>query len=287
MERVAYTLSDRRLIMNADDFGLSRSVTTGILEAAEAGAVTSASMIVNLDDFEETAARARNFGRLPLGLHLNFTMGRPLTRAPSLTSKGGDFHGLVTLVKRASLGMVDSADVARECAAQLDRITEAGIAVTHMDSHRHIHVHPGLFAPVMEVATSRGVRSVRAPLEPISTNLGDWRATMKKVALSLSSRLSGAIRTGHGPDHFYGISLQGGRSFASRLFGLIPELPSGTSEIMTHPGRVDHSLRSHDSYNWQREEELVVLLSHQFRELLDRHGIQLTGFASMGSSTAG
>jgi chitin disaccharide deacetylase len=284
---VAYTLNDRRLIMNADDFGLSRAVTTGILEAAEAGAVTSASMLVNLDDFEETVARARSFGRLPLGLHLNFTMGRPLTGAPSLTSRGGDFYGLATLVKRASLGMVDSADVARECAAQLDRIAEAGIAVTHLDSHRHIHVHPALFAPVTETATSRGVRAVRAPLEPISTNIGDWPATMKKVALSLSSRLSGAIRPGHGPDHFYGISLQGGRSFASRLFGLIPRLPSGTSEIMTHPGHADCSLRSHDSYNWQREEELVVLLSHQFRELLDRHGIQLTDFASLGSSTVG
>ena len=109
----------------------------------------------------------------------------------------------------------------------------------------------------------------------------------EKVALSLSSLLSGAIRPGHRPDHFYGISLQGGRSFASRLFGLIPRLPSGTSEIMTHPGHADCSLRSHDSYNWQREEELVVLLSHQFRELLDQHDIQLTDFASLGSSTVG
>ncbi len=284
---MAYTLNDRRLIVNADDFGLSRAVTTGILEAAEAGAVTSASMIVNLDDFEETLAHARSFGRLPLGLHLNFTMGRPLTAAPSLTSKRGDFYGLATLVKRASLGMVDSADVARECAAQLDRIAAAGIAVTHMDSHRHIHVHPALFAPVTETATSRGVHAVRAPLEPISTNIGDWRATMKKVALSLSSRLSGAIRPDHGPDHFYGISLQGGRSFASRLFGLIPRLPSGTSEIMTHPGRSDFSLPGHDGYSWQREEELLVLLSHQFRDLLDRHGIKLTNFASLGSSTVG
>jgi predicted glycoside hydrolase/deacetylase ChbG (UPF0249 family) len=284
---VAYTLDERRLIMNADDFGVSRAVTTGILEAAEAGAVTSASMIVNLDDFEETFARARSFGRLPLGLHLNFTMGRPLTGVPSLTSKRGDFYGLTTLVKRASLGMVDSADVARECAAQLDRIAEAGIAVTHMDSHRHIHVHPAFFAPVTDAAASRGVHAVRTPLEPMGTNIGDWRATMKKVALSLSSLLSGAIRPAHGPDHFYGISLQGGRSFASRLFGLIPRLPPGTSEIMTHPGHADCSLTSHDSYNWQREEELAVLLSHQFRELLDQYDIRLTDFATLGSSPVG
>ncbi len=287
MERVAYTPNDRWLIMNADDFGLSSAVTTGILEAAEAGAVTSASVIVNLEDFEETLARARNFGRLPLGLHLNFTMGRPLTGAPSLTSKRGDFYGLTTLVKRASLGMVDSADVARECAAQLDRIAKAGIAVTHIDSHRHIHVHPGLFAPVRQTAMSRGVHAIRAPLEPMSTNFGDWRATMKKVALSLSSRLSGAIRPGRGPDHFYGISLQGGRDFASRLFGLIPRLPSGTSEIMTHPGRSDFSLPGQDTYSWQREEELVVLLSRQFRDLLNRHGIKLTSFATLGSSPVG
>ncbi|HEV7594717.1 MAG TPA: ChbG/HpnK family deacetylase [Gemmatimonadaceae bacterium] len=284
---MAYTHDDRRLIVNADDFGLSRAVTTGILEAAEAGAVTSASMIANLDDFEETCARARNFGRLPLGLHLNFTLGRPLTAARSLTSKEGDFYGLTTLIKRASLGMVDSADVTRECAAQLDRIGSAGIAVTHMDSHRHIHVHPALSGPVRQTATTRGVHAIRAPLEPITTNIGDWRATTKKLALSLTSRLGAAIPPVRGPDHFYGISLQGGKSFASRLFRLIPRLPSGTSEIMTHPGRNDSSLLALDPYSWQREAELVVLLSQQFRDVLDRQRITLTNFANLGLSTVG
>jgi predicted glycoside hydrolase/deacetylase ChbG (UPF0249 family) len=273
--------------MNADDFGLSRAVTTGILEAAEAGAVTSASMIVNLDDFEETCARARSFRRLPLGLHLNFTLGRPLTAARSLTTKEGDFYGLTTLIKRASLGMVDPADVTRECAAQLDRMASAGIAVTHMDSHRHVHAHPAFSGPLRQTAMTRGVRAIRAPLEPITTNIGDWRATTKKLALSLTSLIGGTIPSGHGPDHFYGISLQGGKSFASRLFRLIPRLPSGTSEIMTHPGRTDSSLTGRDSYDWQREAELVVLLSQQFRDVLDRHRIKLTNFADLGASTVG
>ncbi len=63
-----------------------------------------------------------------------------------------------------------------------------------------------------------------------------------------------------------------------RLFALIPRLPVGTTELMTHPGRVDASLRSLDGYTWQREEELATLVSVEFRELLERHGIQLTAF---------
>jgi predicted glycoside hydrolase/deacetylase ChbG (UPF0249 family) len=284
---VGSTRSSRRLIVNADDYGLARGVTTGIIEAAETGVVTSASMIVNLPGFVDAAARARSRPSLSLGLHFNITAGKPLTAAPSLTRrKTGLFYPLSALIARASLGRIDTSEVRRECAAQLDRMTEVGIAPTHLDSHRHVHAHPALWPAVLEAASSRGISNVRVPTEPLWVNARDWRATLKKTGLLLSSRALGG-RAGHGiAQHFFGLSLQGGRSFAARLFALIPKLPEGTTELMTHPGYADSALSEYDGYTWQREEELRVLCSKELRELLWGNGIELASFDDQAPLTS-
>src|SRR3981189_894121 len=99
MVRVGSTPSSRRLIINADDYGLSRGVNTGIIEAATTGVVTSASMIVKLPGFDDAMGGARSCPSLSLGLHLNLTAGKPLTAAPSLTRrKTGQFYPLPLLV---------------------------------------------------------------------------------------------------------------------------------------------------------------------------------------------
>ncbi len=279
MVRVGSTRSSRRLIINADDYGLSRGVNTGIIEAAETGVVTSASMIVNLPGFDDAVARARSRPPLSLGLHLNLTTGKPLTAAPSLTRrKTGEFYPLPTLIARATLGLVDSSEVARECAAQLDRMIEVGISPTHLDSHRHIHVHPALWPAVLGASCSRGVSNVRIPTEPIWANARDWKATLKKTGLLMCSRVSRRRARHNAATHFFGLSLQGGSSFAARLFALIPQLPAGTTELMTHPGYADAALSEHDAYTWQREEELKVLCSKELRDLILRCDIELASF---------
>src|SRR4029077_15643507 len=102
MERVASTPSPTRLIINADDFGISRGVNIGIIEAAEAGIVTSASLIVNLPASAAPLDRAPSCPPLSLGLHLNLTVGRPLTAAASLTrGDTGEFFTLPALIARA------------------------------------------------------------------------------------------------------------------------------------------------------------------------------------------
>jgi predicted glycoside hydrolase/deacetylase ChbG (UPF0249 family) len=85
------------------------------------------------------------------------------------------------------------------------------------------------------------------------------------------------------PLRFVGVSLQGGKSFASRLFALIPKLPAGTTELMTHPGYADASLAEHDGYTLERVTELRVLCSREFRELLVRCGVTLTSFGDRRS----
>jgi chitin disaccharide deacetylase len=284
MVRVGSTPSPRRLIVNADDFGLSSGVNLGIIEAAESGVVTAASMIVNLPAFDDGVRRAQSSNTLSLGLHLNLTSGRPLTTAPSLTRREtGEFYPLPTLIARASLGLVHAPEIERECTAQIDRMIDFGLPPTHLDSHRHVHAHPALWPMVIKAAASRGISKVRIPREPLWANAGDLGATLKKIGLLLSTRLSRGNASGDGLRHFFGISLQGGRSFSARLFALIPELPAGTSELMTHPGHNDLGLAEHDDYTWQREEELRVLCSGELRALIARSGIELTGFNDRSS----
>jgi predicted glycoside hydrolase/deacetylase ChbG (UPF0249 family) len=284
MVRVGSTRSPRRLIVNADDYGLSRGVTTGIIEAAEKGVVTSASMIVNLPAFTDAAARARSRPSLSLGLHLNLTTGGPLTAAPSLSNRRtGLFHSLPSLITRASLGLIDASEVARECAAQLDRMMEVGISPTHLDSHRHVHLHPALWPAVTEAASSRGISNVRVPTEPMSSNAWDWKATLKKAGLLMSSLARRGRARQNAFHHFFGVSLQGGKSFAARLFALIPDLPAGISELMTHPGYTDADLSNYDAYTWQREDELRVLCSRELRDHLRRHEIELASFSDLAS----
>lgn len=275
------TISPRRLIINADDFGISRGVNTGIIEAAVAGVVTSASMIVNLPDFADALDRAQLCPFLSLGLHFNLTAGRPLTAARSLRQRNtGEFHSMPQLMARASLGRVDTWDIISECMAQIDRMIDAGVPPTHLDSHRHVHTHPAISWAVARAAASRGISQVRAPLEPLRLNAGNWRSTIKKTGLLASARLARQSAARGQRIHFVGISLQGGRYFAERLFALIPQLPAGTTELMTHPGYADAALAKQDGYTLYRQTELGVLCSREFREHLVQHGVTLTSFGN-------
>ncbi len=285
MLRVGSTPDPKHLIINADDFGISRGVNSGIIEAAEAGVVTSASMIVNLPAFADALDRAVSCPTLSLGLHLNLTRGRPLSAAQSLTrASTGEFYSLAVLIARASLGLLDASDITGECAAQIARMTDAGFPPTHLDSHRHVHAHPAIRSAVVRAAALRGISRVRLPCEPIQTNVRDWRATIKKAGLLICTRLSARTADRYRTEHFFGISLQGGKEFAARLFRLIPRLPPGTTELMVHPGYTDASLAAQDSYTQEREIELEVLCSREFRELLARCGVMLTGFRDGTSS---
>jgi predicted glycoside hydrolase/deacetylase ChbG (UPF0249 family) len=284
MARVGSTPSATRLIINADDFGISRGVNTGIIEAAAAGVVTSASVIVNLPDFADALDRGLSVPRLSLGLHLNFTTGRPLTAARSLTRRDtGEFYMLPVLAARASLGLLDASDIEGECLAQIDRMIDAGFPPTHLDSHRHVHAHPAISSAVARAAASRGILHVRVPRESLLTNARDWRATLKKAGLLICARLSGQTGGDDHALHFVGVSLQGGKSFAARLFALIPQLPAGTTELMTHPGYADASLAERDSYTLERVTELRVLCSREFRDLLVHYGVTLTSFGDRRS----
>ena len=273
-----------RLVVNADDFGLSAGVNRGILEAYAAGVVSSVSVLVNAPGWTDAVQRLRDLGPgLGVGLHLNLTMGRPVSWGGGLCdARSGRFHTLPALVARALAGRLDPGDVAIECAAQLARLRTAGLVVTHLDSHRHVHVLPGVWGAVVEAARAAGVPVVRVPLEPWSVNPVNWRASLKKAALRMgwgvASRGAAALDR---PDRFVGISLQGSRSFPARLLAVLDRLEPGTTELMVHPGYADGDLAAWDDYTAPRARELAALTLPEVRERFREGRFRLIHFGAL------
>jgi predicted glycoside hydrolase/deacetylase ChbG (UPF0249 family) len=140
----------RRLIVNADDFGMTHGVSAGILAAHRHGIVTSTTVLVTGDLDRELLAEARDL-QLGLGLHVNLTLGTPLTGGGSLVGEDGRF---VRDARRAA-ARADLRDVEREVQAQVDRfLSLVGRSPTHLDTHHHV----GVLSPVREVVLATAAR---------------------------------------------------------------------------------------------------------------------------------
>jgi predicted glycoside hydrolase/deacetylase ChbG (UPF0249 family) len=274
-----------RLVINADDLGLTEGVNRGIIEAHRAGVVTSASLLATGSAFGDAIARLRDAPALGVGVHLDFVAGRPLTAAASLVNtESGRFHSLPALARRALLGRIDERDVAVETEAQIDRVRAAGIEPTHVDGHRHAHLLPGVWPAVVRAAAGAGVRVVRCPTSQLTrgTGRGGIGGMMKTFALrAAASRASRRDPAALYVDHFAGPALQGRPDFESALLRLIDELPPGTTELMVHPGYADQVLASLDPYVVPRQWELRALLSPAVRDRLRARAVSLVSFAGL------
>ncbi len=271
-----------RLIINADDFAFTPAVTAGILEAHHAGSVTSTSMMVHCPGWDDGVRQARATPTLGIGLHLNLVVGSPLTAAPSLCDRRrGTFAPLATLTRRALTGGLDADEAEAECDAQLAALEQAGIPVTHIDSHRHTHALPVLHRAVARVAARRGL-PLRRPVESHRRFPNDLPSQLHRGVIAWSWRVTSLTATHTiAPDHFIGVSMQGSAGFNERLLAVLDALPSGTVELMVHPGHVDDALRAVDGYTTPREVELTALCSGAVRDRLARGDIAAISFAAL------
>lgn len=276
----------RRLVVNADDFGLSEGVNRGILEAHAAGAVSSASLLVNTPGFAAAARAARDAPRLGVGLHLNLTAGRPVSppeTVPTLCDRRtGRFYPLPRLIGRALAGRVEGSEVATECAAQIERLGAAGLRATHLDGHQHAHVLPGILRPVITAGRRAGIDVMRIPLDPLAGIA--WRpiAAVAHAVLGACYRLAArGVTAPRSADHFRGLALTGRRDFRERLLALLDALEPGVTELMVHPGYPDASLAGWVRYAEGRERELAALTSDAVRARLRRGDIALIHFGDV------
>ena len=280
----------RRLIVNADDFGLHAAVNRGILTAHTEGIVSSASLMAGGAAFDDAVRIAKQCPQLGVGVHLTLVGASPLlpvAEVSSLLDEAGDFYGSYPLfIKRFLRGKIRLAEVERELAAQIDRVRMAGIQPSHLDSHQHLHVLPGIGGLVLDLARRFSIRAIRIPAEPVAF-IGATPATVGRLAgrggLTMLANLfrqhaaAAGIRTS---DYFFGL-LAGGQLTEPALLAILRRLPPGDSELMTHPGFADESLADAFRWDYQWDAERQALTAPAVRALLAERQIRLISFREL------
>jgi chitin disaccharide deacetylase len=285
----------RRLIVNADDFGLTPGVNRAIAEAHARGVVTSATLMANAESFDEAVCLAKESPRWSIGCHVMLLDGSPLMDPARLSSlvrrKGaGSFRaGVGGFAARALTGWIDSDEVQAEVTAQIRKLQAAGIEVSHVDTHKHTHMFPAALAGVLRAARTCGVKAIRNPFEVIAANYVRWQRGMWKryAQLKTLNGLAGLFRRAvakaglRTPDGTLGIVATG--HLNPEIFEAIAaHMPEGTWEFVCHPGYVDSELGTiRTRLRESREQELAVLTAPQTRSALEARGIKLISYREL------
>jgi predicted glycoside hydrolase/deacetylase ChbG (UPF0249 family) len=270
------------LIVNADDFGWSAKRNAGIMEAHRRGIVSSASILVYAPGYREAVKMAKLMPELDVGLHLNLSDGEPLVLGhKTLVGDDGRFFGKQEARRRAAERLFDPDEVAAETEAQVAALQEAGLKVTHVDGHQHLHVYGTLADPISRVAAKRGIRCFRAPDDKLVPPGFDDAARLAQVeeyrqAAYRSIPVYARARM-RSTENFGGVALSG-RLDADSLVAALRGLPEGLTELMVHPGKAD----AESGFDGpDRERELAALTDPRLRPLLKELGVQLTHFGKL------
>jgi len=249
-----------RLILNADDFGLTQGVNQAIGELHRAGVLTSTTLMANENATEEAIEIARSTPSLGVGCHVVLVAGEPVLQGVLQPTLGPFLRQLIT-------GRIDSAQIEAESAAQIHLLQSRGLTLTHIDTHKHTHMFPAVLRPVLRAAHKAGIRAVRNPFEPAwslhATPNAPW---IRRTAGTLLRRLEPAFRRIVAEEGFtttdgsIGISATGSLD-AITLNSLLAHLPAGTFELVTHPGYNDADLaKAHTRLTASRDIERQALL---------------------------
>jgi len=289
----------RRLIINADDFGLTSGVNRAIADAHRSGIVTSSTLMANSQAFAEAVSLAKQNSKLSVGCHVVLTDGAPVSppdKIPTLLTSNGTANqfreSLTSFALAAMRGRLNQQEVATEIAAQITKLQAAGVPVSHVDSHKHSHIFPAIFKPLLAVARDHGVRAVRNPFGPLKTLA--YAHLMRRPKLWTRYTEVGILRryaqqfrsqvAAHGmitPDGSFGVVVTGALTQAlfDAVIGCIPE---GTWEFVCHPGYSDADLgKIKTRLRSSRDVELQILTSEAARTTLQRHGIELISYNSI------
>lgn len=289
-----------RLIINADDFGLTPGVNRAIAELHDAGAVTSATLMATGPAFDDAVALALARPSLGVGCHIVLVDGTPVSDPATIPTLLGPENDQGRRTFRDSLadfalgvlrGSIRQDDIQREALAQIQKLQRAGLKLTHVDTHKHTHLLPRVTRPIIRALEQSGIRAIRNPFEP------RWAA-----ALGGSTRRNLFVRTfGPGRRRFeasppiasrrilttrgtVGISATGHLNSAT-LSALLNSIPDGTWELVCHPGYNDRDLDAITTrLRTERETELRALLAAFTKSLspsMNPSGIQLIHYGEL------
>jgi chitin disaccharide deacetylase len=244
-----------RLILNADDFGLTRGINRAVGELAAAGALTSATLMASGPAFDDAVAIARAHPSLGVGCHIVLVDGVPVSPPETIPSLLAPDRSSFRATLRSFLAAlftrrIRPEEIEREAIVQIRRLQTAGISVTHIDTHKHAHIFPAIARPLLRAAEQCGVRAIRDPFEPawsLALHQGDAkrRAAIRLLSMlrphwhSLPQLRDHRLLT---TDGTIAISATGvlDPDTLGRILAALPS--SGTFELCCHPGYNDRDL---------------------------------------------
>ncbi len=262
----------KRLIVNADDFGFTTDVNRGIVDAHTRGILTATTLMANGPAFDDAVRLARAVPSLDIGCHLVLVGGPGLPRT------------IPRLLSALALRRIRPYE---EFAAQIRRILDAGIAPSHLDTHKHTHLAPAVLDAIARAAEDFRIPWVRRPFDFPLTGLRGGVPRLKRLtsdSLQLLRRRFHRVLARHHcrtTDHFAGFQITG-RFRVAELGELIRALPGGLTEFMCHPGYCTAELRAAPTrLKESREQELEALTAPETKTALSEAGVELTNYRNL------
>ncbi|MGA3160063.1 MAG: ChbG/HpnK family deacetylase [Terracidiphilus sp.] len=282
-----------RLILNADDFGLTAGVNRAILELHRAGVLTSASLMARAAATDEAIELARCTPSLGVGCHVVLVDGKPVLDTQNLPTLADPrtsrfYPTLGVFLKRLFIGHIRTSEIEAETAAQIALLQSRGLRLTHIDTHKHAHIFLAVLRPVLRAARAAGIRAVRNPFEPAwsrrTTRGAPW---LRRAQLGLLQLLEPAFRRIVAEEGFtttdggLGV-LATGTLDATTVSSLLRSLPVGTWELVTHPGYNDTDLAQvRTRLKASRDIERQAMLT-----ITPQDGVEFISFAQLASEEA-
>ena len=269
-----------RLVVNADDFGMTDEISRGIVRGHRAGIVTSTSLLGNCTDLEAARALLAGAPELGVGVHLALIGGRPVSDAralPSLTDGGGMFLSRSSdFFTRWVRGQLVAAEIELELDAQIARVRAAGIVPDHLDTHHHLGFLPIVGKAMEATARRHGIAGIRTLFEkPTLSWVAEPTRGLEAGLLTglgwLTRRGMGMLR--HGPQSWGFV--ESGRLDEIRILEIIGRLSAGAHELICHPSETDGVARDAGGRSYRGAEELAALGSERVRSAIERRGITL------------
>ncbi|MBD3426407.1 MAG: ChbG/HpnK family deacetylase [Candidatus Omnitrophica bacterium] len=273
----------KALIINADDVGLSKEINEAARKCYLEKVITGVSLLACGESFSDAASMLHGVGRTNVGAHLVLTgdfkpCTSDLSRIRTLVPGGRFPAGYKAFAARYLLGAVSADEVYEETTAQVKKIKEAGLQVTHIDSHEHVHMFPEILRTVIAVALDNGIPYVRLPRESSKVVITAFspkdllRHAGLKVFASHARRAMNALEVYHN-DYFWG-HFHAGRLDNGILSFIVNNLGEGINELAVHPGVLTPELEERSSWHRNSQKELTALIGGSWRRSLADSGVR-------------
>ena len=280
----------KKLIVNADDFGLDMEVNRGIELCHQKGIVTSTSIVPGGKCFEDGIEILKRNHLLGVGIHITFVLSKPVSepeKIKSLLKKSGSFRdSWYDFFLAFIAGRIRKNEIEIEIEAQIKKLVDIGITPSHLDSHQHLHLLPGIIDSVIKIAKKYGIKWIRVPTEPGLLNIKADSSIIQRakyffyMLLTLKSphqvKSSGLCYA----DRCYGL-IESGRMGEEALISCFKRLAKGVNEIFVHPGisKGRKEIAGIKNYSWDME--LNALISERIIKFIKENGIVLTNYRSI------